>query len=47
MLKSSSETLNVGDVAPEFSLPTFERKNVRLEDFLGRPVVIVFIRGTW
>ena len=47
MLKSSSDTLKTGEPAPDFALPTFERQTVRLSDFRGRRVVVVFIRGTW
>ena len=47
MLKTSSNTLNPGDPAPEFALPTSDRTVVRLSDFRGKPLLIVFIRGTW
>jgi peroxiredoxin Q/BCP len=47
MLKSESKTLQTGDPAPEFSLPTADRKTVRLSDYRGQPLVLVFIRGTW
>jgi peroxiredoxin Q/BCP len=47
MLKKTSDTLEPGDVAPEFSLPTIDRKPVRLTDYRGKRVVLVFIRGTW
>ncbi len=47
MLKGSSNTLNTGDPAPGFSLPTFDRTIVSLSAFRGRPTVVVFIRGTW
>ena len=47
MLKSQSETLKPGDAAPEFELPTVDREIVRLSDYRGKPLVIVFIRGTW
>jgi peroxiredoxin len=47
MLRQSSDTLSVGNRAPDFALPTVERQIVRLSQFRGRPVVIVFIRGTW
>ena len=36
-----------GDPAPDFALPTSARDTVRLADFLGKPLVLVFIRGTW
>jgi hypothetical protein len=47
MLLPASDTLHVGDAAPEFSLPAFDRTTVRLSDFKGKPTVVVFIRGTW
>jgi peroxiredoxin len=47
MLKPASETLKAGDTAPDFALPDVDRKIIRLSDFRGQPVVIVFIRGTW
>ena len=47
MLKTSSATLHTGDMAPDFALPTAERTIVRLAEFRGKPLVIVFIRGTW
>ena len=39
--------LEVGQKAPDFALPTADRSIVRLADFRGKPLVIVFIRGTW
>jgi len=47
MLKTNSDTLRIGDVAPDFVLPTADRTNVHLSDYRGKPLVIVFIRGTW
>ena len=47
MLKTRSKTLKPGDTAPQFELPTVERQIVRLSDYRGKAVVIVFIRGTW
>ena len=47
MLKPNSATLHAGGIAPEFALPTAERKIVRLSDYRGKTAVIVFIRGTW
>jgi peroxiredoxin len=47
MLKSESKTLRTGDPAPDFALPTADRTIVRLSDYQGRPLVLVFIRGTW
>jgi len=47
MLKAISETLKVGDTAPEFELPTADRKIVHLSDFRGKVLALIFIRGTW
>jgi peroxiredoxin len=47
MLKHSSNTLQPGDPAPDFALPTAGREIVRLSDFRGKRLLIVFIRGTW
>ena len=47
MLKPNSETLQAGDPAPNFALTTADRKIIRLSDHRGKPLVIIFIRGTW
>ena len=47
MLKDFSTNLQVGDNAPPFALPTADRTTVSLSDYHGRPVFIIFIRGTW
>ena len=47
MLKPTSETLRIGDAAPDFELPTIERKTIRLPDYRGKPLALIFIRGTW
>jgi len=47
MLKPTSDTLKVGDTAPDFELPTADGATVRLVDYRGKPLVLVFIRGTW
>ena len=47
MLEPNSKTLKPGDPAPEFALPTAERQIIRLSNYRGKPVVLVFIRGTW
>jgi peroxiredoxin len=47
MLKTNSETLQIGDTAPNFALPTANRDIVRLSDYRGKRLVVVFIRGTW
>ena len=47
MLKPISDTLKAGDTAPEFELLTIDRKVIHLSDFHGKPLVLIFIRGTW
>jgi len=37
MLKATSETLNIGDIAPDFELPTVDKRTVRLLDYQGKP----------
>jgi peroxiredoxin Q/BCP len=37
-----SSTLNVGDVAPPFTLPDADGTQVSLSDFAGRPVIVYF-----
>lgn len=38
----STELVEIGAKAPDFALPRDGGKNVRLEDFAGRPVVLFF-----
>ncbi len=40
-----SETVPVGSQAPDFSLTSIQGEQVRLSDFRGRNVVLVFLRG--
>jgi peroxiredoxin Q/BCP len=40
-----SETVPVGNPAPEFRLPSIDGREVKLSDFAGQNVVLVFIRG--
>lgn len=47
MLKTASNTLKPGDLAPDFALPEGNRSIVRLSDYRGKPLALVFIRGTW
>lgn len=47
MLKPESETLRAGEIAPDFALSTADRTTVHLKDYRGKPLAIVFIRGTW
>jgi peroxiredoxin len=47
MLEPISKTLKAGDMAPEFEVPAADRKMIHLSDFNGKPLVLIFIRGTW
>jgi len=40
-----SKVIAPGELAPDFELQDVEAKNVRLSDFRGKPVVLVFLRG--
>lgn len=42
-----SATLGIGDRAPAFRLPAAGGGEVALADFARRPVVVIFLRGTW
>jgi peroxiredoxin Q/BCP len=39
---AASKTLNLGDKAPAFTLPTGDGRSVSLADYQGRPVVVYF-----
>jgi peroxiredoxin len=47
--KSCTETLNLGDVAPAFTLSAANRPDaVTLENLLKQgPAIVEFLRGTW
>lgn len=47
--KSATDTLNLGDVAPKFSLSAANRQEPSdLPGLLRRgPVIVEFLRGTW
>jgi peroxiredoxin len=47
MLRASSKTIKPGDPAPGFELPTADGRVIRLQDFKGKRLLIVFLRGTW
>jgi peroxiredoxin len=42
LASQASYALQVGDKAPDFSLPSTKGGNVRLSDFAGKQSVIVF-----
>ena len=35
-------TINIGDVAPDFTLPSLDGEQVRLADYRGRRVLLFF-----
>ncbi len=41
----SSETVPVGSPAPDFTLTAIDGQEVRLSDYRGRKVVLIFLRG--
>jgi peroxiredoxin len=43
MVRTASTMLALGTSAPKFSLPNTDGKTVSLDDFLGRPLVLMFI----
>jgi len=36
--------LRIGDIAPDFTLPTVDGRPVSLRDYLGQNVLLVFLR---
>lgn len=43
-----SKKLKIGDKAPGFQLEdAATEKRVSLDEYLGRPLMIIFFRGTW
>jgi peroxiredoxin (alkyl hydroperoxide reductase subunit C) len=43
----STLKVKVGDPAPDFELPTFDHKTVRLSDYRGKNVVLSFVPAAW
>lgn len=39
--------MNIGDVAPHFSLYDTERKKVNLSDFTGKKIFLIFFPAAW
>ena len=46
-LPSTDGVVAVGQPAPQFALPDQSGTTVRLADFAGRDLVVVFYRGFW
>ncbi len=40
-----SETVPVGSQAPDFTLTSIDGQEVKLSDYRGRKVVLIFLRG--
>jgi peroxiredoxin len=40
-----SETVPVGSPAPDFTLTSIQGEQVKLSDYRGRNVVLIFLRG--
>ena len=47
MLKDHSDKLSIGDAAPQFRLSTADDRWIALENFRGKTLLVVFMRGTW
>ena len=46
MSVSTGITVDVGDEAPDFVLPSLDGRQVRLSDYLGRKLIL-FMRASW
>ena len=44
---SDGKTVGVGDVAPDFTLKTIGLKDVSLQDYRGKNVVLLFYPLDW
>ena len=43
-----NKILNIGDIAPLFTLPSHQREDISLETYRDtQHVVLTFFRGTW
>ncbi len=47
MLPSTEGVIQVGQQAPDFSLPGPDGQDLGLQAYLGKPLVLVFYRGYW
>ncbi len=39
--------LNIGDLAPDFSLPATKNRTIKLSDYRGKNIVLVFFPLAW
>ncbi len=44
---TDQKTINVGDVAPDFTVKTIGMKDVSLKDYRGKNVVLLFYVLDW
>ena len=44
---SDTKTVNVGDAAPDFSLKTIGLKEIKLQSYRGKNVVLLFYPLDW
>ena len=44
---SDDKTVDVGDLAPDFALRTIGLKEIRLKDYRGKNVVLLFYPLDW
>jgi peroxiredoxin len=48
IMPKKSKKLQIGEKAPEFSLPEAKSgEMVGLHELLGQPLIVIFGRGTW
>ena len=47
-MPEKSESIKVGEKTPSFCLPDgLSGEEVCLEDYLGSPLYLIFLRGSW
>jgi len=46
-VSNENKTLNVGDAAPDFTLKTIGLKEIKLGDYRGKTVVLLFYPLDW